>query len=56
MNMSMLMNGINIAGNAILIYGFKFGVEGVAIPTLVSRIVAAVVMVRLLAKQIRMFI
>ena len=49
--MSMLMNGINIAGNAILIYGFKFGVEGVAIPTLVSRIVAAVVMVRLLAKQ-----
>ena len=31
--------------------GFKFGVEGVAIPTLVSRIVAAVVMVRLLAKQ-----
>lgn len=51
MNMSMLMNGINIAGNAILIYGFKFGVEGVAIPTLVSRIVAAVVMVRLLAKQ-----
>ena len=40
MNMSMLMNGINIAGNAILIYGFKFGVEGVAIPTLVSRIVA----------------
>ena len=31
MNMSMLMNGINIAGNAILIYGFKFGVEGVAI-------------------------
>ena len=51
MNMSMLMNGINIAGNAILIYGFKFGVEGVAIPTLVSRIVAAVAMVRLLAKQ-----
>ena len=37
MNMSMLMNGINIAGNAILIYGFKFGVEGVAIPTLVFK-------------------
>ena len=33
MNTSMLMNVINIAGNAILIYGFHRGVEGVAIPT-----------------------
>lgn len=51
MNTSMLMNVINIAGNAILIYGFHRGVEGVAIPTLVSRIVAAVVIVRLLKNQ-----
>ena len=40
---SFLMNGVNIVGNAIMIYGMKMGVEGAAIPTLVSRIIAAVV-------------
>ena len=44
MTISMLMNGINIVGNAVLIYGFRMGVAGVAIPTLVSRGVAMVVM------------
>lgn len=39
---SLLMNGINITGNAIMIYGLHMGVAGAAIPTLVSRIVAAV--------------
>lgn len=48
MNTSLLMNSINVIGNAILIYGFHRGVEGVAIPTLVSRIVAAVVIIVLL--------
>lgn len=48
MNISLLMNGINIAGNAICIYGLHMGVEGVAIPTLVSRVVAAVVPLYLL--------
>lgn len=43
MMVSLLMNGINVAGNALLVYGFKCGVEGVAIPTLVSRVVAAAV-------------
>lgn len=42
MKISIIMNLINVAGNAILIFGFHRGVEGVAIPTLVSRIVAAV--------------
>lgn len=42
LKISAFMNCINIAGNAILIYGCKLGVEGVAIPTLVSRIVAAI--------------
>lgn len=37
MKMSIVMNAINVAGNAILIYVFHFGVAGVAIPTLVSR-------------------
>ena len=40
---SFLMNGINIVGNAIMIYGMKLGVVGAAVPTLVSRIVAAAV-------------
>lgn len=51
MKISFLMNGINVAGNAILIFGFHRGVEGVAIPTLVSRIVAAVIAVYCLRKQ-----
>ena len=41
---SMIMNGINVAGNAVCIYGFHMGVEGVAVPTLISRITAAVLM------------
>jgi len=38
---SMIVNAVNIAGNAICIYGLKMGVEGVAIPTLVSRMTGA---------------
>lgn len=45
--MSLLMNVINVAGNAICIYGLKMHVEGVAIPTLVSRGVAAIVILAL---------
>lgn len=41
MYMALLMNAINLTGNAILIYGLKMGVAGAAIPTLISRIVAA---------------
>lgn len=48
LKVSLLMNGINVAGNAILIFGFGFDVAGVAIPTLVSRTVAAGVIVWLL--------
>ncbi len=51
MRISLLMNGINLAGNAILIYGFQMGAEGVAIPTLVSRMVAAILIICLLFKQ-----
>ena len=39
-----------VAGNALLIFGFRMGVEGVAIPTLVSRAVGAVMMVVLLRR------
>lgn len=41
---SLLMNVVNITGNAILIYGFGMGVAGAAIATLVSRILGAVIM------------
>lgn len=48
MNVSIIMNIINVGGNALLIYGFHRGTEGVAIPTLVSRITAAVIIIVLL--------
>ena len=51
MLVSLIMNGVNIAGNALLIYGLKMGVEGAAIPTLVSRILAAVIITVLLRNQ-----
>lgn len=51
MKVSVLMNLINVAGNAILIYGFHRGTEGVAIPTLISRVTAAVVITVLLGNQ-----
>lgn len=51
MNVSLIMNAVNIAGNALLIYGFKMGVAGAAIPTLVSRILAAGIMLMRLSNQ-----
>ncbi|MBR6357601.1 MAG: MATE family efflux transporter [Lachnospiraceae bacterium] len=45
---SMLMNAINVAGNAIMIFGLRCGVEGVAIPTIVSRWIAALLILGLL--------
>lgn len=51
MQVAMIMNVVNVAGNAILIYGFRRGTEGVAIPTLVSRITAAVLILVLLSKK-----
>ena len=44
---SILMNLINLGGNYICVYRMHMGAAGVAIPTLISRIVAAVVMIRL---------
>lgn len=51
METSLLMNTINVGGNAFLIFGLHRGVEGVAIPTLVSRGVACIVMLALLNDQ-----
>ena len=48
LKVSLLMNGINVTGNAILIFGVGMDVAGVAIPTLISRTVAAAVILALL--------
>ena len=48
MGISALMNAINIAGNALCVFGLGMGVEGVALPSVVSRAVAAVVILLLL--------
>lgn len=45
MKAAIIMNIINVLGNAICVYGLRMGVEGVAIPTLISRVVAAVIMI-----------
>lgn len=47
---SLIMNIINVVGNAILIYGFGWGVAGAGIATLASRIVGAAVMQKSLSK------
>ncbi len=48
---SLLVNIVNISVNAILIYGFGMGALGAGIGTLVSRVVAAVVILVLLQRH-----
>ena len=48
---SLVMNVINIGGNAVLIFGLKMGVMGAALATLTARIVSALVMVVLLSRK-----
>lgn len=54
MNASVLMNIINVAGNAFCIYVLKWGVYGVAIPTLISRAAAGIYMLVLVVKPNQM--
>lgn len=42
MKMSLVMNGMNLVGNAIMLYGMGCGIEGAAIPTMVSRTFAGI--------------
>lgn len=50
MKVSLLMNAINVAGNAFCIFVLNMGVMGVAVPTLVSRVVAGVVMMAVVSR------
>ncbi len=51
MKMSMLMNGINVAMIAVLIYGLGLGVEGAGIAILTARMTAAVIILKLLHNE-----
>ncbi len=50
---ALLMNLINLCGNALLIYGLSMGVAGAAISTLVARCIAAVIITIMLMDQKR---
>lgn len=51
MQVSLLMNAINVLGNALCIFVLDMGVAGVAVPTLVSRAVAAGVILALAGRK-----
>ena len=51
MIISMISNVMNIAGNAVMIWGFHMGVAGAALFTLISRIFCAVVVIIQLRKE-----
>lgn len=48
MLMSLMMNGLNLMGNALFLYGLGWGVEGAALPTTASRMFAGIWMLFLL--------
>ena len=50
MKVSVIVNIINFCGNALCVYVLKMGVAGVAVPTLVSRAVGAVIILSLAAR------
>ena len=51
MLISMISNVMNIAGNAVMIWGFHMGVAGAALSTLISRVFCAVVVLIQLRKD-----
>lgn len=51
MRIALMVNIINIGGNALLIYGAGMGVTGAALSTFISRLAAAVVLLVMLVKN-----
>lgn len=54
MLIAIIMNLINLAGNAVLIYGVKLGVAGAAIATTFSRLMAAIIIMVLMFRADKM--
>lgn len=48
---SLLRNAVNVAGNAICIHVLGMGVSGVAIPTALSRLIGAVILIALVMRK-----
>ena len=46
MRVALVANAVNVAGNALLLFGLGWGVEGVAVPTVVSRTLGAAILMR----------
>ena len=51
MIVSVIMNVINVIGNSLLVFGLNMGVAGVAIPTIISRSVACLIILSLLFRH-----
>ena len=51
MNVAIISNILNVAGNALFIFGFHMGVFGAALATLLSRLFSAVVLLVLLSRK-----
>ena len=51
MNTAILVNILNVGGNALFIYVFGWGVAGAAISTLIGRAIAAIILIRLLTRD-----
>ena len=51
MNVAIISNILNVAGNALLIWGFGLGVYGAAIATMSSRLFSAIVLLALLRRD-----
>lgn len=51
MKVSVIVNLINFCGNALCVYGLHMGVAGVAVPTLVSRTVGAILILSLASRH-----
>ncbi len=51
MNVAIISNLLNVAGNALFIFAFRMGVFGAALATLLSRLFSAIVMLALLARK-----
>ena len=51
MRVSVVMNITNICGNALCIFVLRMGVAGVAVPTLVSRVLGAVIILKLTTRH-----